>query len=281
MSSPRTPASVSVGLQDRVRPLPEYSDTGGVTDSHAKWAAIAQILGAPLESSREQTGIATRGQRGFSGTGVRVRRHTPPLWVDPEWPAAPLRLARDSAVPLAESRGSDNVFSDDQPDSPQDRAEVLAILERNGPGLEFSGAVAVALAGPLVYVWLREEIALYVGHSQSGIGRPFSPQHHRVRPEPTDRVLVYFVATAAEARRLETLLIHRLQPRDNQQQTASVLADRLGITTGHATTLARQLDREASGPRGARRERAQRQLMTAQARVARLEAQLALNPERS
>ena len=117
------------------------------------------------------------------------------------------------------------------------RSEILALA---GPGIEFPAVTMRELLGPIVYVWVRGDRALYVGMSTRGISRLGG--HHRLvltQIEETDALLVYPCQSAKYARTLEETLIRALCPSLNKQGTRRRdLMHALGLSRAHAGRLA-------------------------------------------
>ena len=110
-----------------------------------------------------------------------------------------------------------------------EREEVIDLASQLGEGLSFPGLTVQSLSGPCIYVWLRNDVPLYVGMSRHGITRPCGPNHHALAIRSTDELLVYPVETVASARILERLLIERLRPARNVQFKDRFVYDRLGL----------------------------------------------------
>ena len=111
------------------------------------------------------------------------------------------------------------------------RQEVLRILS-TATGVQFVGSDILAWSRPVVYLAFRDGEPLYIGMSDRGIGRLFDKQHVLLKKiAPEDPLQVWAVTSAAEARRLEALLIDRLQPRFNKRgkKSALELRHRLGL----------------------------------------------------
>lgn len=138
--------------------------------------------------------------------------------------AKSFRSDKDHCVKLA-SRS--DTFS--SPIQSCEREEVVDLAGQLGEGLSFTGATVQALSGPCIYVWLRNDVPLYVGMSRHGITRPCGPNHHALAIRSTDELLVYPVETVASARRLERLLIERLRPERNVHFRDRFVYERLGL----------------------------------------------------
>jgi hypothetical protein len=90
------------------------------------------------------------------------------------------------------------------------------------PSLTFTGAVVRC---PCVYVWRRDGVALYVGMSRHGLGRPLGRHEYLRNLLPTDQLEVFFYPgmTSAELNRLESDLIDRLEPSLNARHRQYML----------------------------------------------------------
>lgn len=111
------------------------------------------------------------------------------------------------------------------------REEVLRILSA-AAGVQFQGSDILEWSRPVVYLAFRNGEPLYVGVSDRGIGRLFDKQHLLLKKlAPEDHLQVWAVSSTAEAKRLEVLLIDRLQPRFNRRgkMSALELRHRLGL----------------------------------------------------
>ncbi len=91
--------------------------------------------------------------------------------------------------------------------------------------IEFTGDVWRSLCKPCVYVASNETEVLYVGLSDRGLSRPFSPDHHKLKASPCrDAVAslkVYPCKTLGDARKAERILIAALNPKWNDRQRLS------------------------------------------------------------
>lgn len=84
------------------------------------------------------------------------------------------------------------------------------------------------LRGPLVYVWLRGEVPMYVGQSAIGGSRPFDPKHHAMQEiEDGDRVALIPMRNKQGAEELEEALLIRPQPTKNRPRSVGALIDKL------------------------------------------------------
>lgn len=83
--------------------------------------------------------------------------------------------------------------------------------------LRISGLTFIQYRQPLVYGWYRNEKYLYIGSSQSGIGRIFSDCHHiftKYEFSPTDDIHIWF---CEEYKTLERSLIKEYKPLLNKR----------------------------------------------------------------
>lgn len=101
-----------------------------------------------------------------------------------------------------------------------------------GAGARFKGEDFRSWCGPVVYLFMKADQALYVGYSRKGIARAANDrQALRARTE-CEELLVFPCSDTASAQKLEALLITGLQPLYNRQQRARLWSkhfrDRLG-----------------------------------------------------
>jgi len=87
--------------------------------------------------------------------------------------------------------------------------------------ISFGGDFFRALArNPIVYVFLKDNRAIYVGMSRRGIGRPLSKGHKRNEVRRTcDDVRVFMCKDVKAAKELEEFLIRKLKPVENKPAT--------------------------------------------------------------
>lgn len=99
-----------------------------------------------------------------------------------------------------------------------------------------------ALDSPIVYIFYKHKVPLYVGFSAKGLNRPFHPGHHKhtVR-DMADTIRILTFDDVDEARAAEQQLIYWFAPEYNQE--ADVLEWRkyikvpvLSINSGEYTT---------------------------------------------
>jgi hypothetical protein len=96
--------------------------------------------------------------------------------------------------------------------------DATVILKRSHE-VEFHTDRARALAGPIVYAWVRGDEILYVGFSSNGVARTLSRAHHRlVSMEPGDRAVIWCFETEDQAAAAERELIRLLHPPLNGRQ---------------------------------------------------------------
>ena len=80
-------------------------------------------------------------------------------------------------------------------------------------GVVISASAFRRLDSPLVYVFLRDSLPLYVGMSKYGISRPKSKRHGASGArDQSDEVRLYFCRDAKHAHVLEAYLISKFQP---------------------------------------------------------------------
>ena len=105
-------------------------------------------------------------------------------------------------------------------------------------GAEFKGEDARAWTRPVVYVFLLNQKALYVGMSKNGAGRIFDPKHSqaiRARAE-CDKVMMWVCRSRHDAIRAEHMLIHYLRPAYNKNAKTAYINRRMRLArrTGKA-----------------------------------------------
>ena len=97
--------------------------------------------------------------------------------------------------------------------------------------IEFSPEALQTLRSPGVYMYVREDKAIYVGASSSAIGRALARNHHRRKDLLVGTSLLLFPCkSAAEARQLEDKFIADLQPELNQRGGIKQLAQKLSVS---------------------------------------------------
>jgi hypothetical protein len=126
------------------------------------------------------------------------------------------------------------------------RDKLLAYLNSR-QAFSFTGADALALAGPVVYVLFRGEQVMYVGMSRNGISRPTSLRHHALKIEASDELQIFPMPSKDAALRVERALIHRLRPEWNERwMPSALLASHLGMGEGAARDLKQRLTSSAT-----------------------------------
>ncbi len=95
-----------------------------------------------------------------------------------------------------------------------EHGDVKRWLRTDAYELSFTGAFFRALGScPLVYVFLKNGLASYVGLSRRGIGRPLNRGHvRRVARQMADDVRVFLCRDVQSAKELEGFLIAKLNP---------------------------------------------------------------------
>ena len=104
-------------------------------------------------------------------------------------------------------------------DEVADRGAVRAADTLRGRSLRFTYTEAAVLLGPVVYIWVRNARALYVGSSAHGGSRCFSPRHHKLHIQSGDRLDVYPMPNVEDALAVEDELIAALTPPLNGPRT--------------------------------------------------------------
>ena len=97
-------------------------------------------------------------------------------------------------------------------------------------GVCFKAEVFNKLCGPIVYLFLNEGVATYVGMSRRGIERPAFSQHaKKAQRAACDEVMVFPCKSASDAAKLERLLIGSLRPPENNKGQHQHVARLLGL----------------------------------------------------
>src|SRR5467141_351669 len=110
------------------------------------------------------------------------------------------------------------------------------LSQRNA--LEFSVDALTVLRGPGVYLYVRDDKAIYVGGSRSAIGRCLARNHHRKQELLIGTSLIIFPCKDHKsAKELEDWLIFELKPLCNERGGWKQLAIRLGVTLRGATEV--------------------------------------------
>jgi len=106
-----------------------------------------------------------------------------------------------------------------------------------GAGQSFKGDDFRMLCRPCVYVFLKDELPIYVG--MSGYGMQRAAQHKHPQAEiaraECDEVRVFPCRSRNAAIKLETLLIGKTQPKYNERQKTATIAALMGMQSRHAT----------------------------------------------
>jgi hypothetical protein len=116
-----------------------------------------------------------------------------------------------------------------------------------GSGVRFAGEELKRLLRPCVYVFVKNDLALYVGMSKNGLNRPFRVDHVKARrcAEECDELLVYYCHSLEAAEECETILIDLFQPKYNHRKKIAVRArtvqDNIGCSEGYARLYTKQL----------------------------------------
>ena len=105
-----------------------------------------------------------------------------------------------------------------------------------GEGYEFPASFLTIAFGPIVYVLISDNEAIYVGSSAFGLERPGKRSHqeaHRAKLE-ANRVCIYPCVDEQAARDVESALIFVLKPKYNYQDQMGkdYMAKWLGMTEG-------------------------------------------------
>lgn len=106
----------------------------------------------------------------------------------------------------------------------------------NGQAIEFNSEALSILRGPGVYLYVKEDRAIYVGCSRSAVGRALSRNHHkRMELLKGTSLLIFPCKTQTAAQQLEEKLIFDLRPIGNERGGWKEFARILGYaSTGTA-----------------------------------------------
>jgi len=116
---------------------------------------------------------------------------------------------------------------------------IKELLSRNA--IEFRPEALETLNRPGVYMFVRDDRALYIGASDAVVGRALARNHHK-RKVFKDALkgaslIIFPCQSLADARELEDRLIHELRPEHNQRGGWKQIAKILGYATaGTAAT---------------------------------------------
>lgn len=98
--------------------------------------------------------------------------------------------------------------------------------------LEFDASALAVLRGPGVYMYVRDDKAIYVGGSSSAIGRCLARNHHRKNDLLLGTSLIVMPCKDRKsARELEDWLIFELKPLCNQRGGWKQFANLLGYSS--------------------------------------------------
>ena len=108
----------------------------------------------------------------------------------------------------------------------------IELLTIPDSGASFVGKDFRAMMKPCVYVFLSGLDVLYVGYSQNGASRPFSPHHRQARIAQKDcsEVRIFPCPTMSCAKQLERILISRLKPTINVHGSKYHVRQLLGVS---------------------------------------------------
>jgi len=96
--------------------------------------------------------------------------------------------------------------------------------------IEIDSASLAVLRGPGVYMYVKDDLAIYVGSAHHLACRCFGKQHHKLSEIQTGTsVLMFPCETYEQARQLEDELILDLRPRFNGRSGRASFAKLMGI----------------------------------------------------
>ena len=85
-------------------------------------------------------------------------------------------------------------------------------------GVRFEGEDFRRLCRPLVYMFLKDGVSLYIGFSAGGLARPSQRRHHaKIARDEADELLIWPTRTKADAKELESILIFVMRPKYNRR----------------------------------------------------------------
>lgn len=114
-------------------------------------------------------------------------------------------------------------------------------------GVRFAGQELKRLSKPCVYLFIKNDLALYVGMSKNGLARPFSVGHGAAKRcmDDCDELLVYYCHSVEAAVECETILIDLFKPKYNKRKKISgsikAIQDSLGMSEATARAYTKQL----------------------------------------
>jgi hypothetical protein len=108
-----------------------------------------------------------------------------------------------------------------------DDIEALVIKDA---GQSFSGEDFRSLLRPCVYMFMRENVPIYIGMSGNGLERVAGRSHHKAlnARQECDEVRIYPCVSVDAAYKLERILVGRTQPRYNVNELHHYTNERLG-----------------------------------------------------
>lgn len=109
-----------------------------------------------------------------------------------------------------------------------------------GSGVRFAGKELRRMMKPCVYLFVKNDMALYVGMSRDGLGRPFGRGHAKARQcmIECDELLIYYCHSVDDAEKCETILIGTLQPKYNGRKKLMADSKLIQDTLGHSPDAA-------------------------------------------
>jgi hypothetical protein len=116
-----------------------------------------------------------------------------------------------------------------------------------GQAMEFGAEALRYLNGPGVYMYIRDDKALYVGSSRSLMGRAGSRKHDKrgVFIYDATSLIMFPTRTHADALKLEDQLIFELRPEHNKRGGWNQVFEQLGYATRDAASSAYKVSTRA------------------------------------
>jgi hypothetical protein len=107
------------------------------------------------------------------------------------------------------------------------------IMLTNRKAIEFSGDSLAILRSAGVYMYVREDRAIYIGAAKKVLGRALARNHHKLSELFSGTSLILFPCdTYEEAKQLEAELISDLKPEYNERNGKMTIAKRIAAQLG-------------------------------------------------
>jgi hypothetical protein len=108
-------------------------------------------------------------------------------------------------------------------------------------GIRFDGRELRRLDGPCVYIFVKDDLALYVGMSSRGLQRSIGKGHSVAEKckQECDELLVYYCHSIEAASECEGILIKLFSPKYNMRKTLTHFKDSTRANLGLSVARAR------------------------------------------